>query len=319
MNTFIRTFIFILCVGVSQSLYANGLVGKTINLGPGTTLVRAQDNANVRLPNGASNVVLGDPSLGSNRKLQFPIRINGVTYYVREEALISMRVATQAECDSLRGTAESGNRRDLQRVARAASRVPIGLQHLKSPHGSWTPACKNFIQDSGALGSWGEGFLSSAESVRVGSSNALTVMMQPDLWRLACPGFARFSEEQKRHFIVAFIATKAQDESSCNANAYADRKTVPRMPNPPAVGFFQLEGQSRLRSGRHPQYCGGGLGGTQKSLPVNLQFSCAAYQIVETQWNRNRPFCQAGGYWQEANKMNGRICRNIRQYPGCGG
>lgn len=316
MRTFNRITIFLFWIGISSIAYANtSLTGKRVSLPPNTSLVRAQDNANVRLPGGAT-VTLEAATIGPNRKLYFPANINGTTYYVKEQTVTAMGLINKTECDAIRSRMSSSNRRDIQRVAQAASRVPIGLNNLKSPHGSWSAGCKNFIQDNGQIGSWGQSFLSSAQRVRVGNANALSVMMQPQLWSLACPNFSNFSDEQKRHFIVAFVATKAQDEASCDANAYNNSRA---MPNPPGVGFFQLEGQSRLRNGRSSQYCGGGLSGTQRSLPVDLQFSCASYQIVETQWNRNRPFCTSGGYWQESNRLNGRICKNIRQYPGCRG
>lgn len=316
MHTLIRLLIIVVVVTLSQHLYADSLTGRRVELPPNTNIVRAQDRATMRIRQPA-RVTLGTPGL-SNRKLQFPVSINGISYYVGEETLISMGAIKKSECDALRGGVSSVNQKNLQQVARAASRVPVSLRNIPSPHGSWSPACKNFIRDDGSFGEWGRSFLQSAQSVNANGHNALTLMMQPRLWTLACPNFRSFSEEQKQHFIVAFMATKAQDEASCDPNAYNNSRA---MPNPPGVGFFQLEGQQRLRSGRSPQYCGGNYksGSIQKSVPVALQFSCAAYQIIDVQWDRNKPFCTSGGYWQEANRPGGRICKNIMKYPGCGG
>lgn len=317
MKILIKLIHILLCVGIAQSVYAqkSSLTGQRVRLPPETRLVRASDNATVKIAQ-TSTVTFQDPILGAGRRLLFPVTLGNSKYYVQEETAKSMGLINNAECDLLRSKMRSSNQRDLGQVAQAASRVQVSLSNLRSPNsGGWAEACSNFISSNGQIGPWGTAFLSAANQVSTGGHSAMTVLHQPQLWRTVCPGFRNFSAEQKNHFIVSFIATKAMDEASCNPNAYNNSR---KMPNPPGVGFFQLEGQARLRQGRGSYCAGGKTSGVQDRLPIDTQFKCAASQIVTTQWGRGIPFCNSGGYWQEANGMGKDICQTMAAYPGCG-
>jgi hypothetical protein len=305
-------FICLVMVMTEPTWADPGLEGEMVVLPPEVILVN-EDGAKVKFP-AAIKVILGSPVLDKKKKIKYPFTVSGKTYFAPEQTLVAAGLTTQKDCDLLRESVGKSNQSDLKKVAKAASKVKISLANLPSPNDGWNKSCQNFIQADGVIGAWGQQFLSAAQGIKVGAANSLQAMMMPNLWLKVCPGFQNFSEQQKQHFIVSFIATKAMDEASCNPNA-----TNGASKNPPGVGFFQLEGQAELRA-RRGQACSGGYKkGTQETLKKEVQFSCAAFQIMETQFNRGLPFCSPGGYWQEANSMRGDICQTMSQYPGCGG
>jgi hypothetical protein len=286
------------------------------------------------IPEGTAMQFRGTVTIRDTEKGYYFIspQIAGRRFWVlANDPMLSEIFSRCAELNAAQKTA-----REIETEARRAatgggSNPPIQtLIGRHSPNGNlWGDSCYNFIQRDGRIGQWGLEFLDAAESVEYNGHTGLAYMMDDILWQRICPGFSNFDLNKKKHFLAYFIATKAMDESTCNPSAYADRSTpgLERMPNPPGLGFFMLEGSASLRAGRDRglgsgNYCQGNYrSGTVQGrgdLSMRLQYRCAVSQIIAVQYEPGRPFGYSGGYWQQANSLRGDISQSVLNgYAGC--
>lgn len=183
---------------------------------------------------------------------------------------------------------------------------PLILLPLMSDVTVFNRKCKNFIDETGKLGEWGDILVKAID--RVGSDCFYNKMEMGD----TCKKFHLFDDKRKKQFWAYVFASIAQTESSCNPRARAPGA------NGIADGLLQLEYSRSLRSrsDRDEKFC-------KTNTPTNtqditFQFECAASIFNDFHCGEPpRQLSSTEGYWERLRGSNNTISKLIKKFPEC--
>ena len=180
------------------------------------------------------------------------------------------------------------------------------------------PECAGFFFDTnGKEGPLGKLITSNIkDDIDKNGTGSAFMRDYPDLEEPnVCPGFKTMTPSEKTLFWSWFFEILGFFETSCNPNLVDHRRSVP---NPPAVGLYQMEERPSLRQWRAPS-CGVSV----ESIHTAEGNTACALDIMRSSMNhQNQVFgsSRQKSYWYALNPDNDvhdRMMRYLPKFPLC--
>ena len=182
--------------------------------------------------------------------------------------------------------------------------------------------CRNFIQDNGTYGPWGNDIVRYLDEVGGANSRFLSDAL-PGMQSIprTCPNWGRMNTDERKLFWVWTFASMAQVESSCDPS----KVNTGRVPNPNdrPRGLLQLNSlrSERTWRGRNCRFP------SNDTTPVN-QIRCGMDIMDELlkgrsgEYRSNGKIFPTNSYWEKFrpnhSQTGGPIGQLIRRFPLCG-
>ena len=180
------------------------------------------------------------------------------------------------------------------------------------------PECASFFFDAnGKEGALGKLITSNIKNdIEKNGTGSAFMRDYPDLEEPnVCPGFKTMTPSEKTFFWSWFFEILGFFESSCNPNLSSYSRSVP---NPPAVGLYQMEERPSLRQWRAPS-----CGVSAEAIHSAEGNTACALDIMRSSMNhQNQVFgsSRQKSYWYALNPnndVNDRMMRYLPRFPLC--